>query len=149
MKTSPGSIVLAVAAAVAGAAIIAGVILVGGPEGGRMERLDGERLEDLRGIMEAVDRFWTDHERLPATLEELAQYPRVRVDILDPGSDEPYEYESLGEDTYELCAVFDRESRAPRRAPADFWTHGAGRRCFELTAKHARGPGRSGEGMRM
>ena len=138
MRTGAGGIVLGVAAVVAGAAIIVGVISVGGPETGRLERLDAERVEDLRGIMRAMDRFWTDHERLPATLDELAEYPRVRVDTLDPGSEEPYGYRIVDEDTYELCAVFNTESRPPRRAPTDFWSHGAGGQCFELMAKPIR-----------
>lgn len=141
MKRSPGGIVLAVAAAAAGAAVIAGVIVVGGPERGRTERLDAERAEDLRGIMQAIDRFRTDHERIPATLQELARYPRVRVDILDPDSQEPYGYRVMEENRYELCAVFDRKSRAKRQTPADFWSHPAGVTCFELTAKPFRESG--------
>jgi len=135
VKSSHGKILLAVATTVVLASIIAGVILVGGPASGRLERLDKDRIEDLREIMQALDRFWDDKERLPATLEELAEDPRVRVRILDPGSGEPYKYHVLDDSAYELCAVFDRESRAPRRTPADFWNHGIGRRCFVLSAK--------------
>ncbi|NNK48826.1 MAG: hypothetical protein HKP01_08140 [Gemmatimonadetes bacterium] len=132
MKSPPGRLVLAVATTVVGASIVAGVFVVGTPARGRLESLDADRIEDLQGIMRAVDRFWTDHERLPETLVELAEDPRFQANTVDPGSTESYEYHVRGDETYALCAVFDRESRAPRRAPEDFWSHGVGRRCFEL-----------------
>jgi hypothetical protein len=114
--------------------VIAGVILVGSPAQGRLERLDAGRIEDLKGIMLAMDLFWSRNERLPASLEELTEDPRVQVNTVDPGSAEPYEYYPLDEDAYELCASFDGESAAPgRRTPADFWSHGVGRQCFKLS----------------
>ena len=82
-----------------------------------------------------MDRFWTYHERLPATLVELAEDPRRELNILDPATAQLYEYLPLEVPDYRLCAVFDRASRTPRRAPADFWAHGVGRHCFELEAK--------------
>ncbi|MFC1530854.1 hypothetical protein ACFL5T_01230 [Gemmatimonadota bacterium] len=136
MKPPPGRLMLAVATTVVAASIVAGVILVGTPESGRLERLDTDRVEHLQGIMRAIDRFGDEDERLPDTLEELAEDPRTRVDILDPESLESYEYRVLDDSTYELCAVFDRESRASRRAaPVDFWYHGVGRHCFELEVR--------------
>ena len=140
---SGGKAVLSIASLVVLGSIVAGVILVGGPAEGRIERLDDERVEDLQGIMRAVDRFWSDHERLPAGLEDLARDPRTRVNTIDPGSAEAYEYSILNEDTYQLCAVFDGESRPLRRAAADFWSHSGGRHCFEPSPK---APAKSGGG---
>ncbi len=135
MKASAGGLVLAVATAVVVASIVAAVALVGGPASGRLERLDDRRVEDLRGIVQAIDRLWNDHGRLPASLEELAQDPRARVEYLDPGSGAPYEYRTLEGHAYELCAVFDQASRASGRTPTDFWAHGVGRHCFQLEAR--------------
>jgi len=132
---SPGKVVLSIATAVVLGSIVAGVILVGGPAEGRIERLDDERVEDLQSIMRAVDQFWKDHDRLPETLEDLARDPREQVSTIDPTSGEAYEYVVLDENTYRLCAVFDGESRAPSRAPAGFWSHASGRHCFELAPK--------------
>jgi hypothetical protein len=146
MKPSLGKTIVAVATTLVVVSIIAGVILVGSPAQGRLQRLDAGRVEDLRGIMLAMDLFWTHHERLPASLDELMEDPRVQVNTVDPGSADSYEYYLLDEDTYELCAIFDRESLAPaRRAPADFWSHGVGRRCFELSVDTSgRGADRQG-----
>ncbi len=131
---SSGKVVLSIASLVVLGSIVAGVILVGGPAKGRLERLDGERVEDLQGIMRAIDQFWKDHERLPETLEDLARDPREQVNTIDPASAVGYEY-LLDDNTYRLCAVFDGESRAPGRAPAGFWSHSGGRQCFELAPK--------------
>jgi len=139
VRSSAGAVVLAVATTVVVASIIAAVIMVGGPETGRLERLDERRVDDLQTVVKAIDRFWTDQERLPASLQELGEDPRARIDFLDPGSGEPYEYRVLEGRAYELCAAFDTESRTSRRAPADFWSHGVGRRCFELTARSSGG----------
>ena len=132
---SGGKAVLSIASVVVLGSIVAGVILVGGPAEGRIERLDDERVEDLQEIMRAVDRFWSDQEQLPGTLEDLARDPREQVNTMDPASAEPYEYAVLDENTYRLCAVFDGESRPLRRAAADFWSHSGGRHCFELSPK--------------
>jgi len=139
VKSPSGAVLLAVATAVVVASIIAAVVMVGGPETGRLERLDERRVDDLRAVVKAVDRFWTDQERLPASLQELGEDPRARIDYLDPDSGEPYEYRVLEGRSYELCAVFEQESPSPRRGLVDFWSHGVGRRCFELTARSSGG----------
>lgn len=133
MKLSLGQSMVAVATTVIVIAVVAGVVVVGSPAEGRLERLDSSRIDDLEAIVTAMDLFWTRHERLAVSLEELADDPRAPVTPTDPGSGEPYGYTVLDEDTYELCAVFERESppQAPG-APEDFWRHGAGRACFEL-----------------
>jgi hypothetical protein len=135
MKASFGTTALVVAGIVVFAAIVTGIIMVGTPTEGRLERLDARRVQDLKGIMQATDSVWARSQRLPASLQELADDPRLNVQIIDPGSGEQYEYTVVGEDSYELCATFDRES--PERAPrpsSEFWRHGPGRHCFALSA---------------
>jgi len=139
LKPSGGKTMVAIATTVVVSSIIAGVILVGSPAQGRLERLDASRIEDLKGIMVEMDSFWIRNERLPTSLEELAEDPRVQVNTVDPGSAEPYEYHPLDEGTYELCASFDGESPVPgRRRPANYWSHEAGRQCFELSVDTSR-----------
>ncbi len=133
MKPSPGQTIVAAAGVVSLISIITGVILVGTPSEGRLQRFDSTRIEDLKEIMAGMDSFWSRNERLPASLEELMADPRVEVKVQDPGSAEPYDFTAMDEDTYELCATFDLESLTPGRpSSADFWKHGAGRQCFEL-----------------
>jgi hypothetical protein len=133
LKPSLGNTIVAVATTLVVVSIIAGVILVGSPAQGRRQKLDAERIADLTGIVTAIDSFWIRNERLPASLAELADDPRVHVNTVDPGSTESYDYDLLDEDSYRLCAEFDRESPAPvGRTAVDFWSHGVGRRCFDL-----------------
>ncbi len=133
MKLSLGKAILAVATTMVVVSIIAGVLVVGSPNEGRREQLDAERIADLTGIVTAIDSFWIRNERLPASLAELADDPRVHVNTVDPDLGESYHYELLPEDTYRLCAEFDRESPAPAgRTAVDFWSHGVGRRCFDV-----------------
>ena len=133
MKASLGTVLLVAGSLVVVGAIVAGVIMVGSPTEGRLERLDAQRVQDLQGIMQATDSVWARSQELPGSLEELADDPRLRVQIADPGSGEEYGYTIVGEGAYELCATFDRESptRAPRPS-SEFWRHGVGRKCFAL-----------------
>jgi len=133
MTRSLGKSILVVATAVVGVSVIAGIVVIGSPSEGRFQELDSGRTADLQGIMGATDLFWSRNERLPNALEELAEDPRTSINTVDPGLVQPYSYRILGEDEYELCATFDRESTAsPGRPVADFWRHGPGRQCFEI-----------------
>jgi hypothetical protein len=131
-----GKASLVVAAMVIVGSIVAGVILVGTPARGRLERLDARRIEDLRGIVRAIDEFHVRTDRLPTSLAELADDPRTRVFTADPGSGADYRSVTLDDRTYELCASFDLESAPSTPRQSDpFWTHGRGESCFEIEAR--------------
>jgi hypothetical protein len=133
MKLSSGHILLGLGITTAVAAVIAGVMVAGAPGKGRMQRLDGIRAGDLRSIAMSVDAFWLRQERLPDSLGELVADPRAQVSIEDPETEEEYEYRILGEDSYELCAVFALASITDNRARDAFWLHDAGRYCYSLS----------------
>jgi hypothetical protein len=132
MKVTSGPVLLGAALVVTVAAVVAGIIVVGTPAEGRMQRLDRVRAADLRSIVAAVDRYWRQHEELPASLRDLAADPRAQVSVRDPASETEYEYRIVDDDSYELCAVFDLASIPERRERGTFWLHDAGRNCFEL-----------------
>ena len=143
MKAPAGTTVLiglAIGAVVV--AVVAGLMVLPPPSEERTRRLDERRVEDLRGIARAMDLHWTRHGRLPAAVGDLAREPGVRVSTRDPGTGQDYELRLLDEPTYELCAIFERAT-ADSGDPAggaedvseDFWSHGAGRRCFRLDAQ--------------
>jgi hypothetical protein len=136
MKLSLGTGILVVATAVVVVSVVAGIVVVGSPAEGRLEQLDSGRMEDLRGIMSAIDFTFAMDSVLPPSLDDLAENPRMKVNTLDPGTLRPYEYRVLDDDSYELCATFDREGSEPEgRAATAFWAHPAGRHCFELDAR--------------
>jgi hypothetical protein len=139
MKFSRGNVLLGVGITAGIAAIVAGVMVAGTPAEGRMQRLDRVRAGDLRAIATSIDAFWQRQERLPDSLGELVADPRAQVSVDDPDTEQEYEYRILGEDSYELCAVFALASIPNNRAPDAFWLHSAGRHCFSLVAS-AGGP---------
>jgi hypothetical protein len=118
--------------ALIGAAVAAGLVLVGSPAEARLQRLDDRRVDDLTGLANAIDLAWTRTGRLPGSLDEAA----AGVPPHDPDSAEPYAYREIGRGTYELCATFARPSEAtPATNTRPFWTHTAGRQCFTIDAQ--------------
>ena len=135
LKIFLGVVILAVVAAVSYA-----IILVGSPAGQRLIKFDERRVSDLQNISFSLDRFWEGNEELPATLEELREPQYFVRSIKDPATEELYEYTVVGENRYELCAVFATDSSARHEEPpkpfsASTWEHGVGRVCFQLEAK--------------
>ncbi len=121
------------------AAVIAGIYLLGSPLEERARRLDERRVEDLSGISQAIDVYWTRQSSLPASLDRLRPETGANVTIVDPVRGAPYEYRLLEGGKYELCASFEGESRETAgRLNAAFWTHRAGRQCFERVAESVR-----------
>ena len=130
--------VIGLVIAVVIAAVVGGLLLLGSPTKERLQRLDNRRVNDLKLISKAVDAYWTQYKRLPVTLDELSQQPVPTLNFCDlnfrdPTTGQLYEYRTLGDSTYELCATFQRNSA--QESPGqnrDFWSHGAGRQCFEI-----------------
>ena len=108
-----------------------GFYLIGPPSEARARRMDERREMDLQRLQLAADLYWTRNKRLPASLEELAKEAGTSIYERDPESGTPYQYMVKGEDSYELCAEFARESDGR----SEFWAHGAGRRCFAIRAR--------------
>ena len=116
------------------AALAGGFYLVGPPAEQRARRLDARRETDLQGLRLAVDLYWTRNSRLPESLDELAHESGTNIGSRDPETAERYGYTVKAADMYELCAAFARDSEVRN----GFWSHGAGRRCFQITAKPVR-----------
>jgi hypothetical protein len=124
---------------VVAAAIGAGIYLLGSPAEERARRLDARRVQDLSGIARAVDVYWTRNARLPASLEALRTETGANITIVDPVTGATYEFRPLERENYELCATFEGESRdSNREVDAGFWSHRAGRQCFQRAAENVR-----------
>ena len=113
-------------------AVGAAFYVLGPPSQQRLLRLDERRVEDLNGIRAAVNDYWRQNNRLPASVEEAGHGTAL---YRDPESGEVYEYRVRGERSYELCAVFERAFTPEEPGLANrFWPHPAGRHCFALSA---------------
>lgn len=123
-------------------AVVYGIILMGSPAEQRSLQFDQRRESDLQQISFAIDVYWGRNEVLPEVLEDLQDSRYFIRSIEDPVTGEKYEYTTLSEVTYELCAVFENDSsetRAEFQKPfsEQIWEHGPGRTCFELEARKA------------
>lgn len=127
------------AAGLVASALIWGLFAVGSPFAERIRKLDQRRLADLQNIVEEMERVVLERRRtdgpklarpLPSTLEELVESAEyLRLEIRDPETGHPYEYEVLRDGCFRLCATFqfDRDERTDV-----IWNHPAGRSCFEF-----------------
>lgn len=125
--------------------VIAGLITAGSPTEERLRRFDDQRISYLDQLrFGAIDGFYNDRGMLPQTLEETQKYWSGDGSIfVDPKTQTPFEYRPTGTNTYELCATFDRPMDEDQTRIQPLWTHGAGRTCFELTARsNAVNPGK-------
>jgi hypothetical protein len=129
---------LLVGAGVAGVAIAvaAGLWIAGAPSEQRALRLDAQRTVDLRQLALALDRYWREMGRLPDQLDDLVDGRRLSRLPLDPIAATPYEYAVTGTRRYRLCATFGRAT--PGDEAGDFWSHDAGRDCFDLDQSASR-----------
>ena len=136
MTRGPGGIMLIVAATAVGAAVITGILMLGSPAMQRQQRLDSVRVRDLAAIELLIASYVSLHKVQPPDLESLSREPGYSVRTNDPESGVPYDYETLGADSYRLCATFKTGSSeaTPRnvygQSLGTTWAHGVGRQCF-------------------
>lgn len=82
--------------------------IIGTPGQQRLWRLDDKRVSDLQNIQGQVINYWQQKQKLPATLEELAN-PTTYFSIpVDPEfqNGKTYTYKATGDLSFELCATF-------------------------------------------
>lgn len=133
--------------------IIAGFFIIGSPQEERLRRFDEARVSDLQFLQSEIISYWQNKEELPGELSLLEDDIRGVQIPQDPETDDAYEYQVKGPETFELCAVFNRPSleaeefgldrpmpiKAPGLVPKPYyleqqnWHHEAGRVCFERT----------------
>jgi len=121
---------------IVGASIIGAFFIVGSPQNARLAQYDQQRVRALQAIDNDINVYYQEYERLPERLEDLGgavTFNRGET-YLDPVTEEPYQYRSLGGSVYELCATFDLPSNEKEPYYDYFnWTHGKGRTCFTRT----------------
>lgn len=128
-------------------AIISGFFIAGSPQNRRLVRFDERRVNDLSLIQGQVINYWQRKDHLPVSLNDLSN------DILgitipkDPKTNLSYEYRSIANLKFELCATFETASEdiidsngRSKPVPAAYpypgnetWKHGLERTCFERT----------------
>ncbi len=132
--------------------IIAGFFIVGTPRDARLARYDAQRVSDLQNIQWQIVNYWQLKKQLPKTLANLADPISNSFLPIDPQTKDSYEYKETAPLSFQLCAVFNSETRKTmggrggvsmqvfpampievRGEKADNWQHTAGRVCFDRT----------------
>ena len=157
-KFSSGVILSILGALIVMFSIAYSFAILGSPMKQRQLRLDERRLGDLQNLQYQVINYWQQKEKLPATLQEMAD-PISSYNLpVDPEFEKgkQYEYALKGPLSFELCATFSqpmpkgwreygsgpvmpyygRDVAVSMPYPAggginESWDHGAGRTCFE------------------
>jgi competence protein ComGC len=125
-----------VASLVVAATVVAAIAAMGTPAKQRLSRLDERRVMDLQAITVQVQAYYRQHDRVPPSLDALANEPGVRVPQA-PAPGQSYGYEALGAAAYQVCAQFDTDTAQSPETQAwtpPTWAHGAGRQCFRREA---------------
>ena len=129
MRMTGREVLAGVVSLVVAAAIITGVVILGSPSNERALRLDQRRVSDLEGMLTAVNFYFAEHAKLPASLEELSRQPGVRI-ARDPVTGVAYRYRAIGVEQFELCGTFERASEPRVSSGVDVWQHPSGDHCF-------------------
>lgn len=127
------------------AAVVVGLIFSGSPEQARKYNADITRVNLLSQINASIDSYYREKKELPESLAVLQEQPAYYVySIVDPITQQPFEYSIKSPSQYELCATFDLESVTDGSQGqyypydrASFWQHPAGRHCYALEASTA------------
>lgn len=115
------------------ASIIGGFLLIDSPQVTKMKKRDQDRVSSLNNIKNIIASDYISSKSLPNDLSA----PKFS-NMLDPETNQPYEYRVISETKYELCATFELEVNASDRdvySMGEDWDfHKAGRQCFEQEA---------------
>ena len=119
------------------ATLAAALWVMESPSMQRDRRLDQRRIDDLQGIVAAVEAWHARTKQVPPSLLALSAEPVLSLPGKDPVSGEPYAYQATSANGYRLCAVFATSTAdagadaGPYRVHDSRWLHPAGRHCFD------------------
>jgi Domain of unknown function (DUF5671) len=117
--------------------IIWGFAVLGSPRTQRLYNYDEQKVSDLSNIQNGIENFYSTKGKLPVNLDEVQNTSYYFV-LNDAETNKPYEYKKTGDLSYELCAVFNKDSKDGNSTSPQFsyyggmsWEHVAGEHCFK------------------
>ncbi len=130
------------------ATVAYGISVAGSPSASRAKTLDQRRADALTQVSSALDQYYADNFALPSALDELKNSPNTgyaAYSTVDPETQQPLEYRTVDDRTYELCATFAFPSQNSNNAgpvvskpipvgaypsdPMNWYAHAAGHIC--------------------
>lgn len=117
------------------ASVITGFFFIESPAVQRQRQEDQARLNSLFAIDQSIKSYAAVNGKAP---QSLADIQTQEGGTMDPVTNEPFEYNVLNGDKYELCATFATSNRNPDKEDVmyigpDMWLHDAGHTCFQRT----------------
>lgn len=117
-----------------------GFSVLGSPMTQRLHKYDNAKVMDLQNLTSAIQNYYSTSQKLPENLTDLATL-NYGINTTDSQNQKQYEYKKTGNNTYELCAEFNKSSSStesltyPRVMGLGYttWNHPAGRHCFTQT----------------
>ncbi|WP_347267824.1 hypothetical protein [Paracoccus sp. (in: a-proteobacteria)] len=97
----------------AAAAVVAGLVLTGGPGQARKERRDRQRESDLASLAGMVDCLARENGGRPPAAIAATPACDWQVPLQDAFTGAAYVYEVTGPRSYRLCATFDLPPAGP------------------------------------
>lgn len=140
--SQPSRLLAIIAATIVGISIMGGFFVIESPFLHRLRRLDEQRISDLQLTHTYLFNYWQQYNALPRSLPHFEEDTPLVVLPRDPETGAYFEYKTIDERTFELCASFalatmEKEERRPYyfSDPALLtfetnWEHGKGRTCF-------------------
>ncbi len=116
-------------------AIISGFAILGSPRTQKLYRYDEQKISGLTDIKYSIENYYSQKGVLPTTITEAAA-EGYGVVLVDSQTNLPYEYEKIDEKSYNLCAVFNKETKNENSQFVGgemSWNHPAGHYCFKDT----------------
>lgn len=115
------------------ASVVGGFMIVDSPGTTRMLERDQERVLNLNEIQRLIIREYIENGTVPVDLSAP-----VFSRLLDPQTDQPYEYKVTDSNSYELCATFELPAKNYERdryfSGQDWDFHEKGYQCFDQKA---------------
>jgi len=132
-----------IASVIVFASIISGFFIVGSPSKQRMVKFDIKRVNNMQILQNEIINYWINKGSLPENLDNLKNNISGFNSPLDPKTNKSYEYNTLNELSFELCATFEtsnkdiykkiKETQYMQQYPygVENWNHEKGITCFK------------------
>jgi len=125
-----------IALVIVAGSVVLGFVVLGSPRTQQLLKYDEQKINDLANINGQIDSYFYNNKKLPNKLEDISQ-GGYYVPVLDPQSKKPYEYKKTSENTYELCAEFNKVQETPQARGYIYggntsWAHKEGYSCFSF-----------------
>lgn len=118
--------------------VVAGFFIIGTPFTQRRRRFDDQRVQNLQMLQNQVINYWTQKGILPGQITSLNDSISGFVAPVDPKTSKAFEYRTIDQNTFELCADFETVSDSNQALTQgqyydsfnQNWSHKAEHTCF-------------------